>query len=99
MIPALRNVPRTFTCECFSQMLKTAGDVFGRELHLPLFHRNSLARLDAWISTKHMPDHIHVHRFAVSVGDVIDDVADGPCTGTGISVNYVINEVAPAPLG
>jgi hypothetical protein len=95
MIPALRNDDEMGrnTFECFSQTLKVGGDVFGRDLESPLFHRDSPVRLDAWISIKHMPDRIHVHRLVVSFGDVIDDIAHCPCAGTSIRVNYVIDEV------
>jgi hypothetical protein len=93
VIPALRNVPTIFIFECFSQTLKAAGDIFGPDRDFPLFHRNIPARLDSWISTKHMSDRIYVHRLVISFSDVIDDVAGLPYTCTGISVNYVIGEV------
>jgi hypothetical protein len=72
------------TFECFSQMLKVGGDVFDRGLESPLFHRESLTRLDAWISIKHMPDRIHGHCLVASFGDVIDDIAHRPCAGAGM---------------
>jgi hypothetical protein len=82
-IPLLRNVPTTFAF--------VGGHVFSYALEFTLFHRGSPARLEAWISIKHIPDRIRVHRLAVLFGDMIDDIPHHPCAG--ISVSYVTDEV------
>jgi hypothetical protein len=79
--------------ERFSQTLKVGGDAFDRDMESRFFPRGSPARLDAWISIKHMSDRLQVHRLAGSSADVIDDLAQRLCAGTGISVSYVIDEV------